>query len=721
MTRTMIAFAFAAGLWPGPRASSRGADAPAEAPAHGAVPRLPEGCDPYLPQVSPDGRRVAFVGGYQPPAPGAARRYGLFVVNLAIGEVRQLIDRGLKTPAAWSPDSRRLAVGDAAGYVADYPLAVVDADTGAVDRAGVQGAGPAWSPDGTCVAVSTGFHGGGSWIGGIPADGHIGLYDVKARRITPITPPGYNLHDARTDQGAMRGAVRPTWSPDGRRLAFELWAQSRRGDEKAESREVWVVNRDGGNLRRALAGSTHGARWSPDGALLTIEGSEAWPGGTVEVAALPVLGPEALPRPPAPLVEAMRRSEEAAARARAFDVAPILAANRAWQVPASDRLRSVRFVHAMAPHRLDERFLWRSDGAMLSDVALYEGDRPERYRAQATVFSPAGTSYRFGPGSRYPRAEAQEAGMARAYALDHLMGTRMGLVALAWGRDASAFDLRDARQSADGATIALELAPRWSRDRQVFRLDAGAMFERTSWAYVHDLRVGSSELIVDAATRRIVREVDRDARGRVICEVNLGEWVDAGEGRSAPGRVRLRFPGQSFSVDDRFDWHPEGLWILRSGESRFDGREPERESVEGLAIDAPTPELDESLDRAARGVAALDAPAPAPPEPRHLVGGTFAVGRRIPLAGGLLEALAFTFLDVRDDADRPMIHWDHPELRAVLTRPPGGEAPGSVLLALYDEGGRPVGSAFAAFPADRASLELDLGRSRASGPPGPGR
>ena len=270
------------------------------------------------------------------------------------------------------------------------------------------------------------------------------------------------------------------------------------------------------------------------------------------------------------------------------------------------------------------------------------------------------------------------------------MGTRMGLVALAWGRDASAFDLRDARRSADGATIALELAPRWSRDRQVFRLDAGAMFERTSWAYVHDLRVGSSELTVDAATRRIVREVDRDARGRVICEVDLGEWVDAGEGRSVPGRVRLRFPGQSFSVDDRFDWHPEGLWILRSGESRFDGREPERESVEGLAIDAPTPELDESLDRAARGVAALDAPAPAPPEPRHLVAGTFAVGKRIPLAGGLLEALAFTFPDVRDD-DRPMIHWDHPDLRAVLTRPPGGEAPGSVLLVLYDEGGGPSG------------------------------
>src|SRR4051812_49079967 len=119
-------------------------------------------------------------------------------------------------------------------------------------RMGVQGAGPAWSPDGTCVAVSSGFHGGGSWVGGVPADGHIGLYDLKARRINPLTPPGYNLYDARTDQGAMWGAVRPTWSPDGRRLAFELWAQSRRGDEKAESREVWSST--------ATAGTSAG-RW----------------------------------------------------------------------------------------------------------------------------------------------------------------------------------------------------------------------------------------------------------------------------------------------------------------------------------------------------------------------------------------------------------------------------------------------------------------------------
>ena len=75
-------------------------------------------------------------------------------------EVRQLIDKDLKTTTAWSPDSRKLAIGDSPGYGNIYPLVIVDADTGVIDKTGVQGAGPSWSPDGRSIAVSTGFHQG---------------------------------------------------------------------------------------------------------------------------------------------------------------------------------------------------------------------------------------------------------------------------------------------------------------------------------------------------------------------------------------------------------------------------------------------------------------------------------------------------------------------------------------------------------------------------------
>ena len=142
-------------------------------------PVLPEGCDPLYRHTSPDGRRVAFVGNYTPTMSGAQVRYGLFVVNLMTRAVRQLIDKDLKTTTAWSPDSRKLAIGDSPGYGNIYPLVIVDADTGVIDNTGVQGAGPSWSPDGRSIAVSTGFHQGGSSSGGVPTDGHIGLYDIQ--------------------------------------------------------------------------------------------------------------------------------------------------------------------------------------------------------------------------------------------------------------------------------------------------------------------------------------------------------------------------------------------------------------------------------------------------------------------------------------------------------------------------------------------------------------
>jgi dipeptidyl aminopeptidase/acylaminoacyl peptidase len=165
--------------------TTSGASAQAQAVARSVTapnntePVLPEGCDPLYRITSPDGRRVAFVGDCTPTTAGAKTGRGLFVVNLATKEVRQLIEKNLKSPTAWSPDSRKLAIGDSPSYGNIYPLVIVDADTGVIDRTGVQGVGLAWSPDGRSIAVSTGFRQGESWGGGIPVDGHIGLYDIQ--------------------------------------------------------------------------------------------------------------------------------------------------------------------------------------------------------------------------------------------------------------------------------------------------------------------------------------------------------------------------------------------------------------------------------------------------------------------------------------------------------------------------------------------------------------
>ena len=261
----------------------------------------------------------------------------------------------------------------------------------------------------------------------------------------------------------MRGAIRPVWSPDGRRVAFEVWAQTWQGDKQTQVREVWVVDRDGKNLRRTLEGSKTGARWSPDGKALTIEKSTKWPGGRIEVDDLPSRGPEAFPQPPAKVLAALRAKAEAKVRVGTFDVAPILAANRAWQNPSLDHLHSVQFVHKMEPIRLDERFAWRRDGAMLLDVVHFGREKPEEHVGSAWVTTPGGPIHSFAPRSRYPNVEAKTAQEINVYALDHLMGTRTSFIALNWGRNPSAFEIRDVRRDDDGKTVKLELAPRPTR------------------------------------------------------------------------------------------------------------------------------------------------------------------------------------------------------------------------------------------------------------------
>ena len=186
------------------------------------------------------------------------------------------------------------------------------------------------------------------------------------------------------------------------------------------------------------------------------------------------------------------------------------------------------------------------------------------------------------------------------------------------------------------------------------------MFETTSWAYVHDLYVGFAELTIENATHRIIREVDHGYKGETHCEIDLGEWIDIGEGRSVPQHLRFRFPGQQFTVDDRFEWRPERLWALKSGESRFDGKGPERETIADLAINAPVPALEAGLNRANHAVAALEAPTAIKPDKRSLVTGRFALGVKVPLAGGRLQSLAFTFHRDDDDAREPLRRWDHP-------------------------------------------------------------
>lgn len=200
----------------------------------------------YYKLISPDGKRIAVTDRLY--RPGMPFQQGLFVYDLETGNIRNLIEMALRSTAAWSPDSRKLAIGAAEGYVRDYPLWVVDVETGAIEKTPVHGVGAAWSPDGRHIACTTEGK-KGHWYRGVPCTGKLGIYDVIARRMRVL--PG-------TD-----GAIMPTWSKAGKWIAYNAKGK------------VCVVRSAGGSPRELFDGGDRSpVTWASHEVLYGISGRQ---------------------------------------------------------------------------------------------------------------------------------------------------------------------------------------------------------------------------------------------------------------------------------------------------------------------------------------------------------------------------------------------------------------------------------------------------------------
>ena len=224
------------------------------------------------PAWSPDGRRIAFIDDREE--------------TLSVLDVRSkrttVVRRGAATPV-WSPNGDTLAY--AAPLVGRRTLRVVGAD-GHRDRSLDAPVAPdpgrpslAWSPDGTEIAVldpevsvvhvatrrARRLFGGSSVFGGIawPRQGRILIAAqlVNVQHVTVSEPDGSGQRLLTSGPWPDLG---PTWSADGRRIAF---ASDRDGDF-----ELYVMNADGSGTRQVTRNHAQdsGPSWSPDGTRLAF-------------------------------------------------------------------------------------------------------------------------------------------------------------------------------------------------------------------------------------------------------------------------------------------------------------------------------------------------------------------------------------------------------------------------------------------------------------------
>jgi dipeptidyl aminopeptidase/acylaminoacyl peptidase len=251
----------------------------------------------YLPRWSPDGRRIAFVSAGEN---GQASQICVLPARTGGERVVVCCWHGAVTDLAWSPDGSRLAFaardedpeqygqpGEARkgrdmpprrvtrllyrlngdGWTSDRPsrIFVVAADGSGVPRPVTPGpfdaSGLAWSPDGRQIAFASARH--ETWDLDLAAD----LWMVSADG---------DAEPERLTEGG-RGYFYPSWSPDGRRLAYYVEPTPLESPCHAQVGVLDISSRQRseltGSLDRNCApyGTTRGPRWIGERLLFGIE------------------------------------------------------------------------------------------------------------------------------------------------------------------------------------------------------------------------------------------------------------------------------------------------------------------------------------------------------------------------------------------------------------------------------------------------------------------
>ncbi len=189
-------------------------------------------------------------------APGVGSSGGTVASGFARKLVQLSSGEGLEQWPAWSPNGELLAyIAEVDGYRQLFvrPVSGGERQLTQGRRDHIQ---PAWSPDGARLA----FVRGGTATGKLEPSEVDGYYFEGAELLTMEL-------DSRQETKLLDNGFNPSYSPDGRHLAFDALL--------AGGQRVWVTDTRGRNPRQVTSDSSEAvvhtqARWSPDGSKLVF-------------------------------------------------------------------------------------------------------------------------------------------------------------------------------------------------------------------------------------------------------------------------------------------------------------------------------------------------------------------------------------------------------------------------------------------------------------------